>query len=111
MSEKSLRLEEERPSLPIEEALGRSRIVLGVASAALIEAWVGGCKVIHIAGGPGEHVLMDRYQNSGNVLYCDRRTEGRSLDTFLSSPAALDERESSLVNHVTAITAIKEHQS
>jgi hypothetical protein len=105
LSERSRRLEEERPSpsLPIEEALGRSRVVLGVASAALIEAWIVGCKVIHIAGGPGEHVLMDRYQNSGNVLYCDRRTDGRSLDIFLTEPAALNERENSLVNYVTAI--------
>jgi hypothetical protein len=112
-SQTSLRLEEERPSVPIEEALGRSRVVLGVASAALIEAWIVGCKVIHIAGGPGEHVLMDRYQNSGNVLYCDQRTDGCSLDIFLAEPAALNQRESSLVNHVTAITDIdiKEHRS
>ena len=103
LSEKSLHLEEEPPSVPIEEALGRSRAVLGVASAALIEAWIVGCKVIHIAGGPGRDVLMDRYQNSANVLYCDRRTDGRSLDIFLAEPAALNEHESSLVNHVTAI--------
>jgi hypothetical protein len=108
LSEKSLRMEEERPSVPIEEALGKSRVVLGVASAALIEAWIVGCKVIHIAGGPSEHVLMDRYQNSANVLYCARRTGGCSLDTFLAEPAALNEHESSLVNHVTAITASQE---
>ena len=106
LRQKSLRLEEERPSVPIEEALGKSRVVLGVASAALIEAWIVGCKVIHIAGGPGRDVLMDRYQSSANVLYCDERTEGRSLDMFLTEPAALNERESSLVHH---LTAIKEH--
>ncbi|HYU46507.1 MAG TPA: hypothetical protein VEK84_10065, partial [Terriglobales bacterium] len=103
LRQKSLRLEEERPSVPIEEALGKSRVVLGVASAALIEAWIVGCKIIHVAGGPGREVLMDRYQSSANVFYCDQRTDGRSLDTFLTQPAALNDRESRLVNHLTAI--------
>ncbi len=108
LTQQSLHLEEERPTVPIEEALGKSRVVLGVASTALIEGWIVGCKVIHIAGGPGEDVLMERYQGSANVFYCDQRTDGRSLDIFLTEPTALNERESSLVNHVTAI---KEHRS
>jgi hypothetical protein len=99
----SLCLEEEPPTVPIEEALGKSRIVLGVASSALIEAWIAGCKVIHIAGGPCRGVVMDRYQSSANVLYCDQGTEGDALDRFLATPAALDPSERKVVHHLTAI--------
>lgn len=103
LRQRSIHLEEEWPSVPIEEALGKSRVVLGVASTALLEAWIVGCKVVHIAGGPRREVLMDRYQNSSNVLYCDPCTEGRALDLFLAEPAALDDRERGLVNYLTAI--------
>ena len=98
-----IHLEEELPSVPIEDALSRSRIVLGVASAALIEAWIAGCKIVHIAGGPRREVVMNRYQNSLNAIYCDAHTDMVSLDAFLRQPAVLDEGESRLVNHLTVV--------
>ncbi len=101
--ERGIRMEEEPPTVPIEEALGKSRIVLGVASSALIEAWIVGCKVIHIAGGPCRSALMDRYQNSANVFYCDENSDEQLLDMFLAQPAVLNESERGLVNYVTAI--------
>jgi hypothetical protein len=98
-----LELEEERPAVPIEEALGRARVVLGIASTVLIEAWIAGCKVIHIAGGPARNVVMDRYQNSANVFYCDQNTDDCALDRFLTAPVELNEREWALVNHLTVL--------
>jgi hypothetical protein len=101
--ERGIRIEEEPPTVPIEEALGKSRVVLGVASAALIEAWIVGCKVIHIAGGPCRSALMDRYQNSANVFYCDRNSDEQSLGMFLAKPAMLDDNERALVNYLTTL--------
>jgi hypothetical protein len=98
-----LELEEERPTVPIEEALSRARVVLGIASTVLIEAWIAGCKVIHIGGGPERSVLMDRYQNSANVFYCDQNTRDCALDYFLAAPIELNERERTLVNHLTVL--------
>jgi hypothetical protein len=101
--ERGIRMEEEPPTVPIEEALGKSRVVLGVASAALIEAWIVGCKVIHVAGGPCRRALMDRYQNSANVFYCDQNSDAQLLDMFLAKPAVLNENERALVNYLTTI--------
>jgi len=103
LAERGIRMEEEPPTVPIEEALGKSRVVLGVASAALIEAWIVGCKVIHIAGGPCRSALMDRYQHSANVFYCDQNSAAQSLDMFLAKPAVLDENEREFVNYLTTI--------
>jgi hypothetical protein len=100
---KSIRLEEERPNVPIEEALCHSGMVLGIASTALIEAWIVGCKVIHIAGGPPRSVVMDRYQHSANVFYCDLNTGTQALDGFLSSPVDCSADERSRVNYLTAL--------
>jgi len=100
---KHICLEEELPTVPIEEALGRARVVLGIASTVLIEAWIAGCKVIHIAGGPERSVVMDRYQNSANVFYCDQNTNDCALDRFLSAPVELNEHERTLVNHLTVL--------
>jgi len=100
---RGIRMEEEPPTFPIEEALSKSRVVLGVASAALIEAWIVGCKVIHIAGGPCRSALMDRYQNSANVFYCDQNSDTQLLDKFLAEPAVLDESERAFVNYLTTI--------
>jgi hypothetical protein len=102
-SPKNICLEEERPTVPIEETLGRARVVLGIASTVLIEAWIAGCKVIHIAGGPDRSVLMDRYQNSANVFYCDENTNDCDLDRFLTTPVELNDRERALVNHLTVL--------
>jgi hypothetical protein len=103
LSRKNICLEEERPTVPIEETLGAARVVLGIASTVLIEAWIAGCKVIHIAGGPERSVLMDRYQNSANVFYCDENTNDCDLDRFLAAPVELNERERALVNHLAVL--------
>jgi hypothetical protein len=102
-SQKNICLEEEGPTVPIEEALNGARIVLGIASTVLIEAWIAGCKVIHIAGGPERSVVMDRYQNSANVFYCGQNTVDRDLDTFIAAPVELNERERALVNYLTVL--------
>lgn len=103
LTQRGIHLKDELPTVPIEAALGKSRVVLGVASSALIEAWIAGCKVIHIAGGPCPGALMDRYQGSANVFYCDENCEDQALKAFLREPALLTEDERRLVNHVTAI--------
>ena len=100
---RQIHLDEERPSVPIEEALCHSGVVLGIASTALIEAWIVGCKVIHIAGGPPRSVVMDRYQDSANVFYCDQNTSVCALDRFLTSPVVFNEQERARVNYLTVL--------
>ncbi len=98
-----VQMSEEPPSVPIEDALAISRIVLGVASGAMIEAWIAGCKVIHLAGGPYPEALMARYQNSANVLYLDANCQPEVLNHFLSTPALLSRHEAELVNYVVKV--------
>ncbi len=100
---KQIHLEEERPTVPIEEALSRARVVMGIASTALIEAWIVGCKVIHIAGGPPRSVVMDRYQDSANIFYCEQSTDLCALDRFLASPVEFSEHERARVNYLTVL--------
>jgi len=104
LPEKRIVCQEEPPSVPIEDALQRSRIVVGVASSALIEAWIAGCKVIHVAGGPNHAALMARYQGSSNVFYCDDTSDPEALHVFLERPAVLDESENRRVHFLVAVT-------
>ncbi len=100
---RGIAMTEEGPSVPIEAALARSRLVLGVASGAMIEAWIAGCKVIHLAGGPCRSELMGRYQGSENVLYLDEACSESALDRFLLEPVRLHERESQRINHLVEV--------
>jgi hypothetical protein len=104
LMQKGISLTEEPPSLPIEDALAKSRVVLGVASGAMIEAWIAGCKVMHLAGGPCPDELMGRYQGSENVMYFDGTGNGEALHRFLFEPARLDEHEARRVNHLVTMT-------
>jgi hypothetical protein len=98
------RIEEELPeTASIEEAIGKSRAVVGIASAALLEAWISGCKVIHLKDGPCQTVLMERYQGSENVLYYDEEVTDVMLKDFLTQPATLNEHEDCLVNDITML--------
>jgi len=100
-------LEEERPTVSIEDALCRASVVLGIASTALIEAWIVGCKVIHIAGGPPRGVVMDRYRDSANVFYCDPNTDPCALDRFLASSVEFNEQERARVNYLTVLEELE----
>lgn len=102
-----IHLEEERPTVSIEDALCRASVVLGIASTALIEAWIVGCKVIHIAGGPPRRVVMDRYQDSANVFYCDQNTDPCALDRFLASSVEFNEQERARVNYLTVLEELE----
>lgn len=98
---RGVRVEEECPeSVPIEETLGRSRVVAGIASALLLEAWFAGCKVVYVPGGPPRTVVMDRHLSSPNVCYL---SDEQDLTTFLGSAAELDDKEARRIHHVTAI--------
>lgn len=94
-------VKEERPEdLSLEDALTTTRVVAGVSSAVLLEAWMAGCKVVYIPGGAGRDVVMARHSESPNVCYL---TELASVEAFLSSPACIDKAEERRVNHITAV--------
>jgi hypothetical protein len=103
LKDRGMELHEEAPTLPIDEALGRSRLVMGVASTALIEAWIAGCKVIHLSGGPCYSALMDRYRGSPNVLFVDDDTDGKRLESFLTLPVVLDSAERERVDYLVQL--------
>jgi hypothetical protein len=86
------------PDVPLHESLAATRVAVGVYSTALLDAWVAGCKVVHL-GAP--QVLLDRYGDSGNVL---NGIDG--LDEFLRAPAAIDDAEDLRVNRVTVCSEV-----
>lgn len=96
-----IRVVEERPhEVPIQDAIGRSRVVAGVSSAALLEAWIAGCKVVYVPGGPSRASVLDRHGGSPNVCYLDDSVD---LQQFLSRPATLDDLERSRINDLTQV--------
>lgn len=99
--ERGLHIElEDHHSISLEDALIRSRVIVGASSTAMLEGWVAGCRVIHLKGDLNRDVLMSRYGGSANVLY-----EGDHVDIegFLTSPAELNAQEDQLVNRVTRV--------
>lgn len=93
-------IEESHTSVSLEDALGRSRIVVGAYSTAMLEAWIAGCKVIHLPGEIDQEILMRRYGGSSNVIYADDIT---NLENFLNSPAVLNVHEDELVDAITKV--------
>ena len=101
LAQRGIRVSEEPPdALPIDDALGRSRVVAGVSSAALLEAWIAGCKVVYVPGGPARSAVMDRHGGSPNVCYLD---DAIDLERFLETPASLDVAEARRVNYLTSV--------
>ena len=101
LKESGIQIMEERPEeVPIDEALSRTRVVVGVTSAAMIDAWIAGCKVIHFPSAATPLRLLDRYQGSPNVW--DASNED-GMQHFIDSPADLGIEEWKRVNHVTRL--------
>jgi hypothetical protein len=98
---RGVRVEEERPDqVPIQDALERSFVVAGVSSAALLEAWIAGCKVIYVPGGPSRASVMDRHRGSPNICHL---ADDPNLQQFLSTPILFDEAEARRIDYLTAV--------
>jgi hypothetical protein len=93
-------VEEPPHEASIQDAIGRSRVVVGVSSAALLESWIAGCKVIYVPGGPSRASVLDRHAGSPNVCYLDDSVD---IGLFLSGPATLDDLEQSRINDLTLV--------
>jgi hypothetical protein len=101
---RGVRIGEEAPSeIGLVDALRRTRVVVSTTSAAMIDAWVAGCKIVHLTGISHRATLMDRYGGSPNALYAENQTE---LSRFLASPAVLDDEESERVRRLTLIDTV-----
>jgi hypothetical protein len=98
---RGIRVVEEPPhEASIQDAIGRSRVVAGVSSAALLESWIGGCKVVYVPGGPSRASVLDRHAGSPNVCYLDDSVD---IGQFVSGPATLDDLERSRINDLTLV--------
>lgn len=102
LAERGVVVSEESPdSTPIEESLGRSRLVAGVSSAALLEAWLAGCKVVYIPGGPVREALLPRHGGSANIWYLDDPIDQQE---FLESRLVDNACENDRIRHLLAIS-------
>lgn len=101
LARRGIRVVEEPPhEMSIQDAIGRSRVVVGVSSAALLESWIAGCKVVYVPGGPSRASVLDRHAGSPNVCYLDDNVDIRQ---FLSGPAILDGPERDRINDLTLV--------
>ncbi len=99
----SFEIEERSHRSPLEEDLAWARVAVGAQSTALIDAWVAGCRVVHLRGASfGGRAILERYGGSPNVAYLD---EGADVAAFLSRPADLDAVEDRRVDRLTSVLA------
>lgn len=82
----------------IEKSLMAYETVVGKSSAAMLEAWIAGCKVVYL--GESDE-LKSRYGNSSNILYVSELTSNDVIKKFLNTPLLDDDKETSLINHVS----------
>lgn len=101
LSDRGITIVEEPPSeVSIHEALASTRVVIGITSAAMIDSWIAGCKVIHLPSVAAPQGFMLRYQESHNVWYADD-TEG--VGSFLREPVELSDDEAGRIDYVTRV--------
>ena len=84
----------------IENCLMTYEVVIGKSSAAMLEAWIAGCKVVYI----GESVeLKKRYRGSKNILYINERSSNDTINCFLHTPLEKTESENKFIDYVSRI--------
>ena len=76
------------------------RAVIGAYSSAMLDAWVGGCKVIHLPGLIDQETLMGRYSGSPNIHFAQ---DPAGVAAFLASPWQDDAAETARVDHLSAV--------
>jgi hypothetical protein len=101
---KNIRVQEESPEkVPLEQALQKSRVVVGVASMALIEAWIAGCKVMYLQDIVDKRAVYDRHRGSRNTLFVDESTSFETIREYMTHPAFLDNREAMIVDQFSSV--------
>lgn len=87
-------LAEELPErLGMTNSLRRTANFVGTASAALLEAWVAGCRVIYVPGVVQNEDVFSRHSQSPHVFWLTEFTENMSNISILSSPIMSDDDE------------------
>ncbi len=101
-----IQVKEETPEqISLEQALKTSRVVVGSASMALIEAWIAGCKVVYLGGTVVRSTLLDRFSGSRNVIYVDDVIESCDIKNFVDKPAVLNSLEDKYVEFVSHVSS------
>lgn len=92
---------EDSTQTSLESSLALTTVAVSVASMAMLEAWISGCKVIYIKEGINPSALTDRYQDSENVAYFSAQTPRLAVQCFLRAPPQRNAHEEQLVRNVT----------
>jgi hypothetical protein len=92
-------------TVPLFEALSRARIVVGATSTALIEAWIGGAKVVLVPGIAKKESVLLPFGGSPNVLWLDESVSEDGLSHFVRSDRVDDGSETSRVDQVSLVSA------
>lgn len=97
---KQLKLAEELPEIvPMKESVTKSPIFVGSASAALLEALLAGCKVIYLTGRAKNNDIIERHQQSENVLSF-KNSSSSEIKKFLSQPYLSNQSEQDKINYL-----------
>jgi hypothetical protein len=82
------------------DSLAETLLVIGPSSAALVEAWVAGRKIVSLTADPESR---QRYQDSPNVLMMSEDTSDEEMADFMNRRPVTDSAEEERVNHVAAV--------
>lgn len=84
----------------MRDAIESSRVFMGSASAALLEALLGGCKIIYIPGRVKNDDIFYRHQGSKNVLSMLQGFDSERFERFLAEPYCRESSEVEKVGHL-----------
>ncbi|MGZ3774633.1 MAG: hypothetical protein ACXVCN_12995 [Bdellovibrio sp.] len=85
------------------EAIEMSQIFVGSASAALLEALLGGCKIIYLPGRVKNGDIIERHFDSKNVLSLLNGMDAKKIQTFLETKYVVDEVEKEKLKYLFSL--------
>lgn len=88
----------------IEKSLHTTKVVIGQISAALLEAWIAGCKVIYLCK---TYDLETRYNESRNIFFINFNSNDKEIKKFLLDPPIVNEKENKLIKYVSNVFSKK----
>lgn len=101
----NLKINEELPekNIKMHQSVVRSKIFIGSASTALLEAYLAGCKVIYLQGRTKNSDIIDRHKNSENVMVYDDKIITEKILNFIERPYVLNAEEDLKLKRIFAV--------
>ena len=89
-------------SVGAKEAVAGCRVVAGAYSTLMLEAWLGGCKLVYLDINAWPPTVLARHHGSPNVLHMGTAKGLAEIKGFLGDAAILDAEERSRLAGVSA---------